>query len=956
MRLHWLAIACTLVMINSFNVLCGQFIVTLDFSKDIKEQCLDQFKGHESMIEIESLTLSSDVFFQQDEIEYLLGFTSDTRITFEGFIIGFEYLKKKRAFERAQITFSPTDIGCNVQIFLYGQWTFKKVRFKGMLSGKDDYRHYYALVQGEPFEIKQHEYALQSINAAFKREGYCKAQVRDYLNYDAQTKSVSVYIYMDSGPRFVMKHIFIELEPTELLSDFESDQLTHKIYKKFVSRLQGYKYSENLINEETSYLKKYLEKKGFWDFSIALKEVYEEEAKSVSLKFIITLKDQRTFVFFGNHFFKTSQLRNELMSFGKSAGIVPSFFLSEELIDCYHKKGFWNATVNTHHQGASLYFVINEGLRAKIKEIEIRGAEKYTEAFLLSNFFTPCIRNRWYDYDLLAKQKQQLLDFYAQKGFVQTTIVDQKIESLIKNEHKIILTLDEGKQRILHKVSIDEYSDIELIWPFQIVEPIPFDSNLLDEQKYWLLNYFHKRGFSDVYVKPLIDELDDGVYVKWKVYGAQKTASFGKTVVMGNQKFPFKNIARELQYKHGQPWDRYNVEASMTKFRALDAFETVQMIPDSQDHEGAHAVLMKLVEDDPFEVRVRAGFIQVGKNLTFREGSSYKVGGSLLYKNPFNVGDHIFFNADFTLFFRNVSLLYYRPWIFNTPVHTVYKAYTNTYKQPVTIGSQHILYQAVQEGFLVGLTRAISMIDFGWNVGLEWMETKVVSDELARAINFQPLLVDKKIGYVFFEPSIMVDFLDDKLNPRQGSLTALSCKGMFPWQNIAVHFFKFYAEQSFFIPIKARATCGIRLRGGHIFNQKFENIMPPERFFLGGQNSLRSYQIDKAPPRGLYIDKHGKEQTLQQGGKSLLNLNAEFRFPLYGNLWMALFQDAGALFQSNEEIKEVINGGKILAASGFGFRYQTPIGPLRFDIGFKWKKQDPDESICAWFLTFGNAF
>ena len=63
MRLHWLAVTCALVIINSFNVIHGQFVVTLDFSKDIKEQCLDQFKDHESMIEIESLTLSSDVFF-----------------------------------------------------------------------------------------------------------------------------------------------------------------------------------------------------------------------------------------------------------------------------------------------------------------------------------------------------------------------------------------------------------------------------------------------------------------------------------------------------------------------------------------------------------------------------------------------------------------------------------------------------------------------------------------------------------------------------------------------------------------------------------------------------------------------------------------------------------------------------------------------------------------------------
>jgi len=173
------------------------------------------------------------------------------------------------------------------------------------------------------------------------------------------------------------------------------------------------------------------------------------------------------------------------------------------------------------------------------------------------------------------------------------------------------------------------------------------------------------------------------------------------------------------------------------------------------------------------------------------------LGGSFLYKNPTNVGDYCYVNSDVTKYYRYFSGMYFRPWSRYNPINIIIKGYANKYTQPVIIGSNKTLYNAKQDGFLVGLSRQFNVVDFGLNAGFEIMETYGLSRSLAEAINFEPKLVDKGVPYFYIEPSIFIDGLDNKINPTKGTLTVLSAKGMFSWHPGAVTFFKVLAEQSF---------------------------------------------------------------------------------------------------------------------------------------------------------------
>ena len=81
-------------------------------------------------------------------------------------------------------------------------------------------------------------------------------------------------------------------------------------------------------------------------------------------------------------------------------------------------------------------------------------------------------------------------------------------------------------------------------------------------------------------------------------------------------------------------------------------------------------------------------------------------------------------------------------------------------------------------------------------------------------------------------------------------------------------------------------------------------------------------------------------------------LNAEYRFPIFGSLGGALFVDAGKVWRDMGDI----NFGDLRYGVGTGVRYLTPVGPIRFDVGYKLDAQRPYEDRVAFFFSLGFPF
>ncbi len=96
-----------------------------------------------------------------------------------------------------------------------------------------------------------------------------------------------------------------------------------------------------------------------------------------------------------------------------------------------------------------------------------------------------------------------------------------------------------------------------------------------------------------------------------------------------------------------------------------------------------------------------------------------------------------------------------------------------------------------------------------------------------------------------------------------------------------------------------------------------------KRYFLGGATNLRGWGRFEVSPLS------GAGFTL--GGASFLNFSTELRAPVWRSLGAVLFLDGGNVWTKPWDF----NVNDLRYDVGPGLRYQTPIGPIRADLGYQ---------------------
>lgn len=924
---------------------------------------------------IESISYACDTHLDDHEFYYLLGFKQGDMVTDVDVKNALFCLSQKNKFKQICMRVEQGMQGKKLHYDCTTHWIFKQLKIEGIWFNKDSYRNHYLLEPGEVFDENKHAHSLEKLEALFRSTGYYNNKVAAKNFYDESDKTVSVTLSLYKGTQFTIKKIDFVVQVEENLPEQEIQGIENQLNRKYRSSLQKHYYAKDLLQNDITAIKNFLMELGFLDTTIGIEEVIDYDQASLVLKISVKLYHKKICIFFGNSFFSNHFLFDHLSNFGRSTWLLPTSILAEEFVALYHAKGFLQVHIQTREEDDRSFFIITENQRAFIGDIIINNHKQDKYSKLIKQCFSS-IYKKYFDAAAFDSALQELITYYNKDGFLHFRIVDFELQEQVgtKNNYQIAITIEEGSPYYVASLRIDYKDELLEKGPFKKIstllkegKEVPFSYALIEEQKQWLYNYLQQQGYFNAHIDPkiVVDDQTHTAKIIWTIEHGKRDF-FGKTIIIGASGISIDPILSCLRYKEGDSWSQQKMRESFAQIKSLDIFNALHLSSVKSPFNNAeHIILLKLQDTQRWEFRTRLGFelqqILHYKNLA---GITYKVGGTLIVKNPARQCDQLRCDLDVTKLHRELVLRYCWPcWQWHIPCLAWIQGFSIKHEQPGFIGANKNIYTFTQNGVLFALQHKGDPIEGEVNIGLQFMETKMSEDnvgtkffarELARAINFEPKLLGKQILYAFIEPTLFIDVLDNKINPTKGTLTVLSCKGMFPLHKLHMdgYFVRLLLEQSCFFAISPLVVA-LRFRLGHIFHQEFSAIMPAERFYLGGSRSVRSYESDLAPPIGEFIDQQGKVHTVPRGGKSMMNGNIELRFPVFKNFSGVVFQDIGLL--SGDSFAD-LKIDHLVAGTGFGLRYTTPIGPLRFDIGWKWYSIKPFERSYAWFLTFGNAF
>jgi outer membrane protein insertion porin family len=628
----------------------------------------------------------------------------------------------------------------------------------------------------------------------------------------------------------------------------------------------------------------------------------------------------------------------------------------QELKRQYLTGGYYAANITTtitplERNRVGINFSVDEGSITKIRQINIVGNKAFKEKDLLSvfNLTTPTWFTWYTKNDQYSKQKLSgdLRSWYLDRGYLEFSVDSTQV------------TISPDKQDIYITINVTEGEKYS-------VSSVKLAGNLLipeDELKKMVKikpgDVYSRAAMSDT-TKAISDRLGNDGYAFANVNAApeldkeKREVAFtiivdpGRRVyvrninVTGNNKSRDEVVRRELRQMEGAWYDGDRINKSRARVDRLGYFDSVTVetppVPGTNDQ-----------VDLDVNVKERAtGFVTLGAG--FSSAEKLSLSGSITQQNLFGSGKTVSLGVNTSKINTVYSLSYTNPYYTVDGVSAGFDLYhrnVNTYSLSIA------RYRTKSTGAGVRLGVPISDTDYmTTGLAVDQTELSVSEESPDRYIEYVKRNGD---NYSSLLPSVTWsrNSIDSRLYPTTGTIAKAGLELAIPPGSL--EYYKLTTQYQRYWPLATKWTLMTNAEFGYADSLGGTEYPFFKNFYAGGINSVRGYDTGSLGPV-VKDDEYGIQRL---GGTRRVVGSVELLFPMPGSgldksVRLGTFIDGGQVWGADEKVTFSGERG-IRFSAGVSLTWSSPMGPLKFSIGYPLNKQEGDKTQPLQF-TMGQVF
>lgn len=609
--------------------------------------------------------------------------------------------------------------------------------------------------------------------------------------------------------------------------------------------------------------------------------------------------------------------------------------------ELYKQEGYYNTQVSSEllypREGkVDVKFIIKEGTKVYIKDITMTGNKAYNDKKLLKIIQTS--EKGWLswltdsgvlNHDIIHQDAARMAGYYHNNGYIDAKIGEPEITqkgdwfyvnfNIAEGERYRVGTVDLSGDLIEDKSTLLSLT--------KIIKEKYFSRQVLRDDILKITDRYAEKGYAFAEASPTTDKDADNKRINVVInITKQELVHINRIVIRGNSRTRDKVIRREIKVQETGLFNATALKNGQKRLQRLDFFEDIQIAPEPTATSDMMDIIVTVKEKSTGNFSIGAGYSSVDSFMFMSEISQ---------NNFLGKGQKLSLQANLSKRSTQYNLSFTEPHLADSNLLAGFDLFNWT--------REYDEYDKESTGF--GLR-------FGYPIGWKWhLGTSYTFDDTKLTdLGPDPSQAILDSLNINTTSAVKVGFSRDTRNKfpdaTDGATHNFSIKYAGGILGGDAAFTKFDAATNYYFPLPWETSFHYKLAGGWAVANETHKLPVYEKYYLGGINTIRGFKSGNISP----IDPATLEKI---GGGKMWYTNLEWIFPLVeeAGLKGVVFLDGGNVYDTNDNW----DFSEIKKSAGFGFRWLSPMGPLRLEWGYNLDKKE-EEVQDNWDFSIGGSF